>query len=185
MKQAEKIIFLSFIILFSASAQAFYLKETLFEGESKNFTSDGYMYQVKLITVYDSVKKAVFEVNGESTGNLETDDTYRFSDGASIFIREIMPQSSGKDLVQYNFFPAEHTAAATATSFPENAAETVPAEETPPAAIAETPQPADESTAVQEPPAAETSADENPQLTTKPGLWARIKSWLKGLFGRG
>jgi len=65
---------------------------------------------VTLRTVFDSQRKAVFEVNGEKTDALGEGEMYRFSDGASIQARDIMPQESGEgnDLVQFNFFPASH-----------------------------------------------------------------------------
>ncbi len=101
----------AFLLLPQAvTAEGFLLKQTLFEGETRNYDIAGYNYSVTLISVFDSQQKAQFEVNGERTDTLSEDESFRLSDGALIQARDIMPQEAGdgRDLVQFNFFPAEH-----------------------------------------------------------------------------
>lgn len=103
------------IILIAAQqvqAQDFYLEEVLLEGESAKYEVGSHTYDIELVAVFDSAQKAQFRVDEELTKVMKEDEMYRLSDGSSIQIRDVMPQEAGdgRDLVQYNFFPASRPA---------------------------------------------------------------------------
>jgi len=171
----KKIMLLSIILLVllacSVLAGEFFLKQTLFEGESRNYDVGGYVYHVTLVAVFDSQLKAQFEVNGETTDALGEDEMYKLSDGATIQVREVLPQEAGegKDLVQFNFFPVAH---------PEAAAQV--------AATNVTPEAEPEVTAAEKEPETRPAPAEEAVIDVtkeKPkSWWGRLIEWWKGLF---
>ncbi|MBW2967978.1 hypothetical protein KY362_05825 [Candidatus Woesearchaeota archaeon] len=173
-KTAAIIVFLfTAIILFPvSSASDFFLEETLFEGEKRDFHEEGYPYKVTLIGVFDREGKAQFEVNGEKTDPLKESEMDRLADGSSIQVRSVIAQQGGADFVQYNFFPATKIEDVAAKEEP------VPEKETVSAEPAQEPAPVEEET-----PDVEEIADMPEETTVEhKGFWRRFIDWLKGLF---
>ena len=170
------VLFLVSVLSVSVFAGEYFLKQTLFEGESISYDVDGYVYEVKLIADFDSHLKAQFEVNGEDTGFLDEDESEKLSDGAVIQIRSIMPQEAGdgKDLVQFNFFPGEHVAVEQVVVDVEESALLVVEEP-----VVEAPVKSEKKIDVA--PARESKVD---ITRTKPNMnwWDSMVNWLKGLF---
>ncbi|MBW2972205.1 hypothetical protein KY359_04180, partial [Candidatus Woesearchaeota archaeon] len=79
MKNKLLMVMLIIILAQTALAGEMLLKQTLFEGESRNYDVGGYVYEVKLLAVFDTQLKAQFEVNGESTKALSEDESFRLS----------------------------------------------------------------------------------------------------------
>ncbi|MBN1545016.1 hypothetical protein JW898_06165 [Candidatus Woesearchaeota archaeon] len=160
-----------------ASAGEFFLKQTIYEGETKSYDVGGYVYEVHLISVFDSQFKAQFEVNGEKTDALSEDESYKLSDGAVIQVRDVLPQEAGEgsDLVQFNLFPVAHPEAATKTVTANVTREAEPA-------IAPALQPTNASSKESKAlPAQEAKVD----ITKKPperSWWIRFIGWFKNLF---
>jgi hypothetical protein len=179
------IIFVLALLAFSQSAIAaqYFLKQTLLEGESRDYTVGGYVYHIELAAVFDTQLKAQFIINGEKTDAMSKYDEQRLSDGAMIQLKDVLPQESGdgKDLVQFNFFPAEHNgsnkAAATSTAPAKTPnvttapAKTVPTEQK---AAAET-QPAAQPQKIQ------ATVDMTKKMPEK-SWWKRILEWFSGIF---
>jgi len=108
------LIALSVLLSFPAIAEDFFLKQILLEGESRDYNVGGYVYEIELVSVFDSQRKAQFRINEEMTKVMQEDEMYLLRDGASIQVRDVMPQEAGdgRDLVQFNFFPVSHPEAA-------------------------------------------------------------------------
>jgi uncharacterized protein YdeI (BOF family) len=165
-----------FVILALVSAQVvvagqFFLEQYLFEGESQSYEVGGYVHTITLVGVFDSQLKARFELNGETTDALGEDDRYKFSDGSVIQVRDVLPQESGegKDLVQFNFFPAERPETV------EQETETIVEQELPPEVIVEPEQ------EIQPAPEQEARIDLTRKKATK-SWWGSFVDWLKNLF---
>ena len=156
-----------------ASAGDFFLEQILFERESTEYIVGGYVYTVTLVSVFDADKKARFEVNGEQTDTLREGESYRLSDGAVIQVRDIMPQEAaeGRDLVQYNFFPASH---------PEKVEETVTELEKEPPVVATTDVAPPEKHALEDLP--KEAVVDVTRATPSKNLWERFLDWIKELF---
>ncbi|MBW2997649.1 hypothetical protein KY349_04890 [Candidatus Woesearchaeota archaeon] len=167
--------FLVLVILFAQAVFGgeFFLEQTLFEGESRKYDVGGYVYTIELVAVFDSQFKAQFRVNGEMTKILSEDESDKLADGATIQVRDVLPQEAGegKDLVQFNFFPVAHPVAASVEETPPESAQT-PQE---PAVTATEP--------AREPrPAPESVVDVTKKEPSHKGWWERFKDWFKGLF---
>jgi hypothetical protein len=159
-----------------AFAGEYFLKQTLFEGDTTEYTVGSYVYKVTLVAVFDSQLKAQFEINGETTGALSEDESEKLSDGARIQVREILPQESGdgKDLVQFNFFPVAHPEAA-------QEQEVVVAAEPEPSVISANDPAEQPEKEMRVAPEQEAKVD---ITRTKPtnSWWESLIDWLKGLF---
>jgi len=178
------------VVLFAqiAFAEQFFLKQNMYEGESKSYDVGGYVYTITLVGVFDTQLKAQFEVNGETTKALAEDESDKLSDGAVIQVRDVLPQESGdgRDMVQFNFFPGSHAAGEQpVTAVPEPPA---PEQTTAPAPAAGQSNATD--AAVAEP--VSQTADDSPvpqkstvDITKKAhsaSMWERLVDWFKGLF---
>jgi hypothetical protein len=168
----------------SATAAQFFLKEIIYEGETKQYTSGTYVYTIELTGVFDRQLKAQFKVNGETTDVLSEDESDKLSDGAVIQVRDVLPQESGdgKDMVQFNFFPAEHPEATTQpTASPTTTQPTATQTKTAPATT---------TTATKQASATQQQNDTQKKVSTvdltktmqKKSVWGRFVDWLKGLF---
>jgi hypothetical protein len=155
-----------------ALADGFLLKQTMFEGESKQYIVGDYVYNVTLVAVFDSKLKAQFEVNGERTKALSEDEIYKLADGARIQARDVLPQEAGdgRDLVQFNFFPVDHPEAAK----PPAEIGLTPASEPPEAAVSPGVM---EKTPTENVSAVDTTSEE-PEMS----WWGRFIGWLKNVF---
>ncbi|MBU2561104.1 MAG: hypothetical protein KKD17_02320 [Nanoarchaeota archaeon] len=160
-----------------ASAGEFFLKQTIYEGETKSYDVGGYVYEVHLISVFDSQLKAQFEVNGEKTDALAEDESYKLSDGAVIQVRDVLPQEAGEgaDLVQFNLFPVAHPEASTKTV----TANATPKTELSIAAAAQPQQATKETSALL--PAQEARVDVTKKQPER-SWWSRLIERLKNLF---
>lgn len=167
---------LSLPLVFSSG---FVLEQVIEEGETQNLTVDGWDFEVELVMVSDQAKKAIFELNGEKSGILSEDDSYRFSDGSSILAREILIQEGGdgKDLVQYNLYSGKKGPAPVEESVEENlslGSAVGPENQT----LTSTPE--GETPLVEEPEEVESS--DTSHDADKKSLWQRLISWLKDIF---
>lgn len=172
-------LFVILLLSVHVSAEEFFLKQTLFEGESRNYDVGGYVYEIKLIAVFDSQQKAQFEVNGEDTGILGEDDSEKLSDGAVIFVRSVMPQEAGdgKDLVQFNFFPAAHEEVSQTVVTSQET--TFPAEQDAEPVLA---QQAETEPSVHAAPEVQESKVDITRSKPTTSWWDSLVEWLKGLF---
>lgn len=96
------------ILLFSISALANPLiVDTILEGEEVVIPSSITEYHLKLVTVPDTTRRAVFSLNGEYSRALRPRERYTFSDGSILAIGNILPnegkETKGKDLVEFYF----------------------------------------------------------------------------------
>jgi hypothetical protein len=184
MKKILLIVLVLALLAYSAAATQFFLKEIMYEGETKQYTSGTYVYTIELTGVFDRQAKAQFKVNGESTDALGEDESDKLSDGAVIQVRDVLPQESGdgKDMVQFNFFPASHPEA---TAQPAASPTT-----TQPTATQTKTAPATTTTATKQASAAQQQNDTQKKVSTvdltktmqKKSVWMRIKDWFKNLF---
>jgi hypothetical protein len=167
----------------TAIAGEFFLKQTLYEGESRDYTVGEAVYRIELTGVFDRELKAQFRVNGEETKALREGESDKLPDGSVIQVRDVLPQESGdgKDLVQFNFFPASAKAT---TQPPASETTTEPAAQ--PAAVpnitarqAPAEQPAQPAA---EPAQKKAAAVDMTKTVQKKSVWIRFVDWLKGLF---
>jgi hypothetical protein len=188
MKRMLFFLALSVLLANIANAEQFFLKQTMYEGESKSYDVGGYVYTITLVGVFDAQLKAQFEVNGETTKALMEDESDKLSDGAVIQVRDVLPQESGdgRDMVQFNFFPASHAAggqpAVTASEPTRPLADlqttAAPAVEQKKAAVAEpAPQTADTPSPVTQKSTVDITKKAHPK-----SAWERFLDWFKGLF---
>ena len=185
MKKA--IIFLTILALLATTAIAaeFFLKQTLYEGESRAYTVGSRTYTIELTSVFDRQLKAQFKVNGEETKALGEGESDKLSDGSVIQARNILPQESGdgKDLVQFNFFPGAGNRTAQTTAQPTPTTTTkAPTATTPNATTKQAPseQPAAQQTA--EPAQKRVATIDMTKTVQKKSMWGRISDWFKRLF---
>jgi hypothetical protein len=167
-----------------ADAEQFFLKQTMYEGESRNYDVGGYVYTIKLLGVFDTQLKAQFEVNGETTKALGEDESDKLSDDAVIQVREVLPQESGdgRDIVQFNFFPASHAGTVpgqtvTQTSEPVQQPAATQKQEN-----IVTSQPTQTSSASETQPTKRATVDVTRKAPAK-SAWGRFFDWIKNLFG--
>lgn len=96
------------ILLFSVLALANPLiVDTILEGEEVVIPSSIGEHHLKLVTVPDTTRRAVFSLNGEYSRALRPRERYTFSDGSILAVGNILPnegrETHGKDLVEYYF----------------------------------------------------------------------------------
>ena len=166
-----------FLLTQPVFAEDFFLKQTLFEGESRNYDVGGYVYTIELVSVFDTQFKAQFRVNGELTKILSEDESDKLADGATIQVRDVLPQEAGegKDLVQFNFFPVMHPPAAATVEESAPEPEHTPQE----AFVTASPEPGMKS---RPEPEKESVVDMAKKEPPRKSWWGRFLDWLKGVF---
>jgi len=184
MKKIILFFILSAFLFPIVCAEPFFLKQNLFEGESRDYDVGGYIYHIELSAVFDTQQKAQFIINGERTDALSEDEDEKLVDGARIQVRDVLPQESGdgKDLVQFNFFPAAHNEsnkpAVTTSTVPTKTPNVTTTSAKPQAAV-------QEQAAVAEPAAQHQKVQATVDITKKmseKNWWTRFTDWLSGIF---
>jgi PGF-pre-PGF domain-containing protein len=87
--------------LCNTSFQGEIIQDTLQEGETGTYVSEGIAYE--LLLVYASSTSARFRINGELTGNLSENSTYSFTDKTSIKVASILYQDFEGGVHQASF----------------------------------------------------------------------------------
>lgn len=90
-------------VLLAASASAFYIKDQLKVGESRNYTTPAGYDEVRVVTVSELSKEVVLDVNGEYSDSLQKDEEFAFQDGSYVKVTSII---YGKlSYVEFSFSP--------------------------------------------------------------------------------
>jgi len=181
MKQIIIFILILALLATTAIAGEFFLKQTLYEGESRAYTVGSRTYTIELTSVFDSQLKAQFKVNGEETKALGEGESDKLSDGSVIQARDILPQESGdgKDLVQFNFFPGAGNMTAQTTPTTTTKA---PTATTPNATTKQAPSEQPAAQQPTEPAQKKAAAVDITKTVQKKSVWTRISDWFKRLF---
>ncbi|MBI5880549.1 hypothetical protein HZB90_00290 [archaeon] len=183
----KAIMFVTILALLATTAIAgeFFLKQTLYEGESRQYTVGNKVYTVELTGVFDRQLKAQFKVNGEETKALGEGESDKLSDGSVIQARDVLPQESGdgKDLVQFNFFPgAGNMTAQTAVQPTPTTTAKAPTATTPNATTEQAPSEQPAAQQPTEPTQKKAATVDMTKVLQKKSVWGRISDWFKRLF---
>lgn len=88
------------------------------EYTTQSYTVDGEDYEVRVVAI-STLPSVVFNVNGETTSELETGETYRLDDGTEIGVRTLIEnegtEAGGSDIVQFYIGASKVTMTETAT----------------------------------------------------------------------
>ena len=98
-------MFLLLFVLISlaiAEAQSIFIKDSLYEGEKKIYTTENGIYVLELVIVSDAKKIAKFRLNDELSDSLKETESYVFGDGSEIVIKELL--ASETDMVEFYFY---------------------------------------------------------------------------------
>ncbi len=185
------IILASVLLAVPVLGANYLLKQVIEEGETQHLTIGNAEYTITLVTVSDSTRKAIFEVNGERSKTLTDDESHKFSDGTVMLAREILPNEGGegKDMVQFNLYAGlQPKAAVQELPEPEQTVEQTFAEVSEQSPIAQptaepvpTAQPAQETKPNQKTPE-KARVDMTKVKVEKKGWWGRFVDWWKNLF---
>lgn len=103
MKKAVLLIILLLAVNL-ASASSIFLRDILYEGETKLYKTDDGMYVLELLIVSDSAASSRFRLNNEQSSTLSKGDDYLFSDGSQVVVNSITPNEADEGLDEVNIY---------------------------------------------------------------------------------
>ena len=86
------------------SASSIFLRDVIYEGETKIYKTDDGMYVLELLIVSDSTGSAKFRLNNEISDVLKAGENYQFSDGSQIIANSVTPNEASEGLDEVNIY---------------------------------------------------------------------------------
>lgn len=113
-------VLIAILMAFTVSGSGYLLKQIIMEGDTIVYKVDDYNYLIQLLAVSDNKQSATFVINDEVTDPMTDNELYTLKDGTIIQVRDVMPNQGTPDLVQFNFFPADHEDGDTGATLPKS-----------------------------------------------------------------
>ncbi len=87
-----------------ASASSIFLRDVVYEGETKIYKTDDGMYVLEVLIVSDSAKSVKFRLNNGQSDVLKDGESYEFGDKSQVVVNSITPLKSSKGLDEVNIY---------------------------------------------------------------------------------